>query len=175
MKIDSFYQCLTYVRSVSQEVDGGSLSEWLLPLVGVVVGFVLSTLASLFSAYWKEGRIKKSILAEVSLVKSQAEKTFKATIEMMYEVNKLPPDATPYQPSATLSIFLFQQLFSGVAHRFKATQIEQFQYLQAHVKTVNDKVAWLTDSQRARGAEFWDYSYKVPRQGFFMPGEKHDH
>lgn len=162
MDVESFYQCLSYVQLVRQESDASPYSELLIPLAGVVVGFVLSALASFFGAYWKDWRIKRSILSEVKLVKSQAEKTFKATVEMAYGVRSSPSKVTSYQPSATISIFLFKQLFSSVAHRFKISQSEQFQYMQAHVNAVNDAVNWLTSvGSSSRGGEFWDRVYKL--------------
>lgn len=148
MDVNGVYQCLAYVRSIQQEAQGAELAEWVVPLISVVLGFVLSLLASMGSAFRRDIRRMKSIVAEVDVIKEQAEGTFKAAIDLAYQWMKDPRKDAQFNPSATISLPLIEQLYPEIAHKFSVNQVKQFQYVPAHVCAINRSVDWIMSNQQ---------------------------
>jgi hypothetical protein len=162
MDVESFYQCLAYVQSIQHRGDGDGLSQWLPTLAGVVVGFALSLGASVVGRFWRERRRKQAIIAELEVVRAQAERTFKATAYFAFHYLNTPTERTHYSPAISIGLRLFDQLYPGVAHSFSTGQQERFQYLPGHVDSLNRGVDWVMEHlDKSSTGKFLDNLYLV--------------
>tara|TARA_R110001606_G_C15238468_1_gene635942 strand:+ start:285 stop:917 length:633 start_codon:yes stop_codon:yes gene_type:complete len=143
MEVNSFYQCLEYASAIKGAAATIDQSPWIASLAGVLVGFVLSLIASIGSRVWRERRQKQAIIAELQVVKTQAERTYKATAAFTFHCLTRGTESCKYDPAVSIGLRLFEQLYPGVVHLFSEGQNERFQYVVGHLDSLNRGVDFI--------------------------------
>lgn len=148
MEVEGFYQCLTYVQSIHQESGYLQLLKTLAPIGGVIVGFILSSLASRGASRRAEKRKAQSVKTEVKLVKASAERTLSEAVLLLRHTKTEPKHTANFSPSLDVRFLLSEALLPQVCFLFSENQIQKMYYAFGYAADMNERTDWVIRNLR---------------------------
>ncbi|HCF5910772.1 hypothetical protein [Pseudomonas aeruginosa] len=147
MDIDSFNQCLSYVRELPQGGFGvDKFVPWLSGTVGVVIGFVVNFLRDSFKERKGFGNKLVCIDEDVHYLREQFKNIILAAIEKLGQVSRNQVSADHLFPGRLEAVML-ESYFREIAHLYDVNQRYYLKELRGSIAEVNKYVSDVVSSE----------------------------